>query len=76
MLVGWLDGWGVGGARGLDLRLVVALGVGNGLLAVASVGEREGDVGNVPLIVCAFLYELDPHVWDGHCETVVEARTA
>jgi hypothetical protein len=33
----------VGVSAGLDLRLVVAFGVGNGFLAVATVGEREGD---------------------------------
>ena len=70
----WMCGVGVG--VGLDLRLVVAFGVGNGFLAVATVGEREGDAAHVPLVVGAFLQELDPHVWDGHCEAVVEAGTA
>lgn len=64
------------GVSGWYLRLVVALGVGDGLLAVATVREREGKVTNVPLVVGLFLQQLDVHVRNGHGESVVEADSS
>ena len=59
-----------------DLRLIVALGVGDGLLAVAAVGEGEGEVADVPFVIGRFLQELEVHVGDCHREAVVEADTS
>ncbi|KAI3492991.1 hypothetical protein L1887_42366 [Cichorium endivia] len=59
-----------------DERLVVRLGIGDRLFQMTSVGEREADVAKVPVLVRLFLEQLDPHVWHGHREAVVEANTA
>lgn len=73
--VGGLDqGWKCG--RRAGLRLVVALGIGDGFLAVATVGQGECEIAHVPLVVGLFFQPFDVHVWDGHGETVVEPDSA
>mmetsp|Transcript_10489 Transcript_10489/g.27988 ORF Transcript_10489/g.27988 Transcript_10489/m.27988 type:complete len:478 (-) Transcript_10489:99-1532(-) len=59
-----------------DDRLVVRLAVRDDLLLVAPIRERVDDVPHVPGLVRALLQQLDPHVRDGHGQTVVEAEAA
>lgn len=54
----------------------MAFGVGDGLLAVSSVGQCEGQTTHVPFIVGFLLQPFDVHVWDGHGESIVESDTA
>lgn len=61
---------------GLYLRLVVALGVGDGLFAVATVCQCERKVANVPLAVGLFFQQLDVHIGYGHGQSVVEADSS
>ena len=42
---------------------------------VSAVGEGKHNIADVPLIVRLFLEQLDPHVWDGHRETVVKSNS-
>lgn len=58
---------------GYHLRLVMTLAVGNGLLAMASVGQSEADVAQVPVLVLLLFENLDPHIWDGHGKPVIES---
>mmetsp|Transcript_53980 Transcript_53980/g.110172 ORF Transcript_53980/g.110172 Transcript_53980/m.110172 type:complete len:679 (+) Transcript_53980:411-2447(+) len=59
-----------------DKRLVVRLAVAHHLLLVAAVGEGVDDVAHVPLVVRAFLEQLDPHVGCCHRKPVVEAEAS
>jgi len=59
-----------------DLRLIVALAVSDGLLAMSSICQREANVGHVPGIILHFLQYLDPHIGDGHCQSVVESNAS
>mmetsp|Transcript_62153 Transcript_62153/g.116263 ORF Transcript_62153/g.116263 Transcript_62153/m.116263 type:complete len:202 (+) Transcript_62153:1080-1685(+) len=54
--------------------LVVRLSIGNDLLHVPSIRQRVANVAHVPTIVTHFLQELDEHVWNGHRQTIVEAK--
>lgn len=53
----------------------MALRVGNRLLPVTSVGQREGEVANVPFTVRLLFQELDVHVWNCHGKSVVKSNT-
>ena len=57
-------------------RLVVALGVGDGLLVGALVGELPPDLAHGPLLVGELLDPLDPVVRDAHRHPEVEAHAA
>lgn len=50
-----------------DERLVVRLGVCDGLLAVAPVGQSEHEVAHVPVNILLFLQPLDVQVRNCHC---------
>jgi hypothetical protein len=52
----------------------VTLAIRDGLLPVTAVGQGEADIGQVPVIVGQLLQDLDPHIGDGHGQTVVEAN--
>lgn len=41
-----------------------------------SVGQGEADVAEIPFFVLLLLEDLDPHVGDGHGESVVKANAA
>jgi hypothetical protein len=57
--------------------LIVTFGVGDALLAVPSVDEGVDDVAHVPVVVAlGLLEELDPHVGNGHRQSVVEPDAA
>lgn len=61
---------------GLGLRLVVAFGIGNSFLAVATVCKCKCEVAHVPLVVGVLFQEFDVHVGNGHGETIVESYAA
>ena len=54
--------------------LVVALGIGNALFMVASIGEGPSDALHVPILVLLLLQKLDPKVRDSHGQTVVKPK--
>ena len=63
------------GLREISIRLVVTLGISDGLLAVAAVGQCPADVGDIPILILLLLQELDPHVGDSHRQTVIKPDT-
>src|SRR6478609_1246583 len=60
--------------RSINLRLVVALSIGDSLFAVSTVGKCMADVANIPFIILEFLQNLDPHIRNGHGKAVVESN--
>ena len=59
-----------------DERLVMALGIGDGLLVLSAVGHLKEDVSGFPVLVLDLLDILDPEIGDTHRQTIVEADTA
>lgn len=59
-----------------DEALVVGLGVGHGLFAIASVRKLIPKDVKVPLFVGGVFEEFDPVVGDAHAEAIVEAESA
>ncbi len=64
--------WSVTSSRDLVAILLPNLAM---TYFVTSVGQGEGDVAHVPLLVRHF-HELDPLVRDAHAESVVEATAS
>jgi len=56
--------------------LVVGLAVGDRLLLVPAVREGVDNVAEVPPLVWELLEQLDPHIGDGHGQSVVKASSA
>mmetsp|Transcript_103716 Transcript_103716/g.246931 ORF Transcript_103716/g.246931 Transcript_103716/m.246931 type:complete len:206 (-) Transcript_103716:960-1577(-) len=55
-------------------RLVMALGIGNRLLAPSSaIAHRRDNLVHSPVLVLDILEKRDPHVWQGHGKPIVEA---
>ena len=57
-------------------RLVVTLGIGNGLLVGTAVGEFPENRGGLPVLVLLLLDGLDPVVGDSHRHAVIEANAS
>mmetsp|Transcript_3077 Transcript_3077/g.5033 ORF Transcript_3077/g.5033 Transcript_3077/m.5033 type:complete len:228 (-) Transcript_3077:1852-2535(-) len=56
-------------------RLIVALGVGDAALGVATVGEGVDDIAHFPGHVIVLFHQLNPFVGDGHLKAVVKPNT-
>lgn len=54
----------------------MTLAVSDTFLSVSPVRQRKADVGQVPILVFLFLQDLDPHVGDGHGQTIIESHTS
>ena len=53
-------------------RLVVTLGIGDGLLVLAAVGHLEEDMTGFPVLVLDLLDIFDPEIGNTHRQTIVE----
>jgi hypothetical protein len=58
-----------------DQSLIVALGIGNTLLSPAAILKSPADIRHVPILILELLYDLDPHIGNGHCQTIVEPHS-
>lgn len=54
----------------------MTLAVSDAFLSVSPVCQREADVGQVPILVFLFLQDLDPHVRDGHGQTIIKSHAS
>lgn len=54
----------------------MAFAVCDALLTMASVGQCEANVTNIPILVLQLLQNLDPHIRDGHGEAIVKSHAA
>lgn len=43
---------------------------------VSSVCQGMDNVAHVPIFIFEFFEKLDPHVWDGHCQAIVETNAS
>lgn len=59
-----------------DQSLVMGFGIGHTSLLVTSVGESVDDVAHVPSVIGALFQQLDPHVRDGHGQSLVETNSS
>lgn len=57
------------------LRLIVAFAVCNGLFAVTSVCQGVADICKIPLFILELFENLDPHIRNGHGQSVIKADT-
>ena len=56
--------------------LVMALGIGDGLLILTAVGHLIEDMSRLPVLVAHLFDILNPEIWNTHCQSVVKAHTA
>lgn len=56
-------------------RLIVTLTVRDCLFTVSAVRQCKADVADIPLLVLELFQDLDPHIWNCHSQTVIEANS-